>query len=200
MSHGHAHDAAPGAQGAAPRCERGRSPLAGFILLVIRVALGALFVFAGYMKLGIPIFGDVRLGSVFLPLARPDDPLGMYAAIHGFQLNMPDLITRGLAFVIPWLEVVVGALLIVGLWTRAAALVLVLLMGAFIFGIASVMVRGIITPCTCFGPVSMFCPKNTPMGWCQLLRDVGFAGVALIVAIGGSGWLGLDALLRRTPR
>lgn len=168
-----------------------QKPATGVFMLAVRVALGAIFLFAGYMKLGMPIFPDVHLGSFVLPLSATNDATGMFYAIEKFGLGLPTDVTRFLAFAVPWTEAVCGLLLILGLWARAASLLVLLMNLAFMGAIASLMMKGVQEPCTCFGPVAMFCPKDAPMGWCHLIRDAVFAAAAVLVMALGPGYLAL---------
>jgi len=106
-------------------------PLA-VIALVLRIALGAIFVYAAWTKLRTP-------WEVFA------------ISIDSYQilpLRAVELVARSL----PWFELLVGILLLAGLWLRSAAVATSLLLGVF-FGL---MVRAFATGqqinCGCFGP------------------------------------------------
>lgn len=184
---------APAAPSPPPRVCAGTrvNPATGLFMLAVRIALGAIFLFAGYMKLGTPIFPDVHVGSFVLPLSATNDATGMFYAIEKFGLGLPTDVTRFLAFAVPWTEAVCGLLLILGLWARAAGLLVLLMNLAFMGAIVSLMMKGVQEPCTCFGPVAMFCPKDAPMGWCHLIRDAAFAAAAVLVMTLGPGYLAL---------
>lgn len=154
----------------------------GLMLLLTRVALGGLMLFAGYMKLGMNI----------VPGLDTMGPLNSFILIGKFDLGMPSALQNLLAYVLPWSEVLAGLLLIVGLWARGAALVVLVMMLAFIAGIVSLMSRGVNEPCTCFGPIAFLCPAGSPMGWCHVLRNTGFAAAAIVVMAWGPGLLGWE--------
>lgn len=155
--------------------------LCGVLLLLTRVALGGLMAFAGYMKLGFNV----------VPGIDTMGPLNSYILIGKF-VDLPASVQSLGAFVLPWVELIAGLLLVLGLWARGAALVVLLLMLAFIAGIASLMMRGVNEPCTCFGPIAFLCPAGSPMGWCHVLRNAGFAAAAIVVMGWGPGWLGFE--------
>lgn len=98
--------------------------------LVARLVLGVVLLIAGGLKLG-------SLGE-------------SVNAVRGFQL-LPYALTEPVGYALPIVEVAVGLLLIVGLFTRWAAAAGALLMVAFIVGIVSAWARGIAIDCGCFG-------------------------------------------------
>ena len=114
----------------------GRS-LFEWITLACRLVLGGVLVYAGAIKLP-------DLESSVLSVRLYDLP-GLF--------GNPDLFwwTRPVGYAQPILEVVVGVMLIAGLFTRWSAVLGALAMAVFIFGIASVWARGISIDCGCFG-------------------------------------------------
>ena len=145
--------------------------------LACRVIIGGLFIFAAYMKLGDPQgFADAIVKFDLFP--KTDHPAAF------------DHIITLLTFVIPWTEIVTGMLLIVGLCTRAAALLVSLMLVGFIVGIASVLVRGMDVHCSCFGKFEW--PCTGPIGACQLTRDAIMLAMTLLVFAKGPGPLSLD--------
>jgi putative oxidoreductase len=102
------------------------------VLLVFRLVLGGLFVYAGAVKV----------------LA----PLDFAQGIRNY-----DLVGQALSFVaaivLPWLEILAGGFLIAGVWTRGAALLVSGLLVFFIVLTVVTMVRGLDIDCGCFGAV-----------------------------------------------
>lgn len=68
---------------------------------------------------------------------------------YGYRLLHPELVNL-FAFTLPWLELLTGALLLVGLLRHSAALTAMLIMAGFTLATAMAMARGIETPCGCF--------------------------------------------------
>lgn len=153
----------------------------GVFLLVLRLALGGMFIWAAWVKLS--------------------DPQAFADAIKGFKLlNSPEgdhLVTLA-TFAVPWVEILAGAVLVLGLWTRAAALVLLVNLLAFIAAIASVLQRGISTKCGCFGEFSPFCPETITS--CNIIQNAVLAVIALVMVVGGSGVFGLDRPPKRARK
>lgn len=136
------------------------------IVLLVRVGLGIMLVAAGALKVG---------------------HANEFAAhITGFQL-LPKAIVAPLALLLPFLELMVGAYLIAGLFTRFAAWFTAAEMAVFSGAIASAVVRGIHTSCGCFGP-----SDQTTTSWPEAARDLGLAALAVFVALRAPGALALD--------
>ncbi len=97
--------------------------------LIARLGLGGVFLYAGFAKIAdpAPFAGDIAAYRL-LPY------FGNYLA----------------AAVLPWLEAVCGALLIIGFRTRAAAFLILLLTGVFMAALASTVARGLDIDCGCF--------------------------------------------------
>lgn len=160
--------------------------------LPLRLALGGLMLFSGWMKLGIRTFDGVLPGPV-------RDSLDFYFAINAFKMGLPQEVMRAMSGIIPWAEFLAGLLVLIGLWTRAASMLIGLMMVAFILGIASVMLRGIEADCPCFGSIKLFC--GAKLGSCHLIRNTIILAVSLLLMRTGGGLLAFDSLFaKRTGR
>jgi uncharacterized membrane protein YphA (DoxX/SURF4 family) len=80
-------------------------------------------------------------------------------------------------YALPVLEILVGLLLVVSLFTRASAAVGGLLMVAFIFGISWAWAHGYALDCGCFGGGGTIAAAQTQYPW-DIMRDVGLAACA----------------------
>jgi uncharacterized membrane protein YphA (DoxX/SURF4 family) len=136
------------------------------VVLVLRIALGLTFVVAGGLKIG---HADVFASQ-----------------IAGFEL-LPQPLIAPLALLLPFVEVMVGAYLIVGLFTRAAAVAAALLLAVFDGAIALAVVRGLHASCGCFGPAD-----QTTTSWGEVARDAAIVVVALVIAWRAPGAIALD--------
>ncbi len=130
------------------------------------------------------IVGTVaRLGlaAVFLVsgVLKAIDPDATYVAVRAYDL-LPKLGVALVAGVLPWLEIVIGLLLLAGIATRAVAVVSAVLLLGFMAGVAQARARGLSIDCGCFGGGGAVDPGQTTYGL-ELLRDAGF----LLMA----GWL-----------
>ena len=96
-------------------------------------------------------------------------------AVQAYQLLPFDLATY-IGYGLPILEVVLGALLIAGLFTRASAAVSGVLLVAFIVGIASAWARGLSIDCGCFGEGGTIAPPR-PGTWKKYSVTSGLSSV-----------------------
>lgn len=149
------------------------SLLTSIPMLVLRLILGGIFVFAAAVKL--------------------QDPQGVADTILGFELGIPDHLVLLGAYVVPWAEMLIGVALVVGLWTRAAALLYALTMAAFIAAIISVIQRGMSLECQCLGRFKLYC--SGPLGTCKVVENSILLGGALIIFVLGAGGFSLDRFL-----
>jgi uncharacterized membrane protein YphA (DoxX/SURF4 family) len=103
---------------------------------------------------------------------------GAKTAVMAYRL-FPVGWTGFLGWALPALEILLAILLLVGLFTRWAALVSGLLMAAFIAGIASVWIRGYSIDCGCFGGGGDITADGRTWRYSsEILRDLLFAGMA----------------------
>lgn len=141
-----------------------KSTPASVLLLVLRIALGGVFLLAGFVKLS--------------------DPQSFAFSVKAFKI-LPDHLAILATFVFPWLEAICGVLLIAGIWTRAAAVVGVLQLIAFIAGIISVLARGLSVSCGCFGKYDLLC--SGPLSLCNVGQNTGLLLIGVVLAVFGSG-------------
>jgi uncharacterized membrane protein YphA (DoxX/SURF4 family) len=127
-------------------------------------------------------------GAIKLP-----DPDQSVLSVRAYQLLPGDTATT-VGHLLPVLEVVVGACLVLGLLTRGAALVSGLLFVAFIIGIASVWARGITIDCGCFGDGGFDPDAASRYPW-EIARDVGLLALSAYLLWQGRTRLALDNLL-----
>ncbi len=126
-------------------------------LLVFRIVLGGLFVYAGAVKVL--------------------EPLGFAQDIRNY-----DLVGQSLAFIaaiiLPWLEILAGAFLVAGVWKRGASLVISGLLVFFIALTAVTMIRGLDVDCGCFGAI------DRKAGFSVILEDLAmlYLGLCLLLA------------------
>jgi uncharacterized membrane protein YphA (DoxX/SURF4 family) len=119
---------------------------------------------------------QIALGAVFVAAAIPKiaDPPAFAHMIYNYRLT-PGGLVNALALVMPWIELVVGILLIAGVWKREAALVAAAVLLVFLGAIGWNLARGHAVDCGCFDVRSAGkTPEQllTEMKW-VLLRDVG---------------------------
>jgi uncharacterized membrane protein YphA (DoxX/SURF4 family) len=151
-------DSRPGTDGRGHLSARTRTA-APWVGLAIRLVLAGVLAVAGGLKIG--------------------DPAASVAAVRAYQL-LPEGFERLVGYGLPFLELGLAVLLLVGLGTRLAALVTFLLMAAFVVGIASAWARGLSIDCGCFGGGGEVAPEDTDY-LPAIGRDLLFAGLALLL-------------------
>ncbi len=140
-------------------------------MLLLRLLLGGLLVAAGALKAG--------------------DPSSLAANIAAFRL-LPAAIVGPLALALPYLELMLGGYLIVGLFTRVAATLATFEFLSYAAVIASAVVRRIPAGCGCFGP------RDTALAdWPHVVLDLALAAASAVVAYAAPGAFAVDRILRR---
>ena len=125
------------------------------------------------------------------------DPAQSVAAVRAYEL-LPSSLVSPVGQLLPVVEVVVGAMLVVGLLTRGAAAISAVLFLLFIIGIVSVWVRGINIDCGCFGGGGADPDAASKYPW-EIARDAALLAASLVLVWLRSTRLALDeALFRRT--
>ncbi|MBC7773239.1 MAG: DoxX family protein [Pyrinomonadaceae bacterium] len=157
----------------------GKPSLLSVLSLPLRLALGVLFLFAAYNKLFVE--NGPSLFAASIKAFKVIDPVD-HAKV--FQLAV---------FVTPWVEIVAGLALVLGLWTRAAAGVLAGLLLVFIALIASVLHRELDTECGCFGKLSPFCPAK--ISNCNIYQNVVLLAMAGLIMWSPKHYLSMDSEL-----
>jgi putative oxidoreductase len=138
-----------------------------YLSLIFRYAVGIYFIYASLSKIPYP--------------AQFADNVASYRL-------MPYWIINSIAVILPWLEMICGLFLLLGLWTRAAASFVVLLFISFNIMIGINVVIGAPITCGCTDtvgePISWWkITKNT--GWLLLILHVFFFDRLLLLRMGG---------------
>ena len=106
------------------------SAIVPVLLVGLRLVLGGIFLWAGWAKISEPaLFAQTVRAYEVLPLML----------IHPY------------AIILPWIEVVAGGLMVLGIWTRSSALVILILLISFGFALSINLYRGADFSCGCFG-------------------------------------------------
>ncbi len=139
-------------------------------VFVVRLLVGGLLLVAGALKVG--------------------HAAELAAAMAGFRL-LPAAIVGPLAVAIPFVELLLGAYLVAGLFTRVVAAVVTLQFVCYAAAIASAVVRHLPVACGCFGP-----NDSAAADWPHVAFDLMLAAASIFVACGAPGALAVDRKLR----
>jgi uncharacterized membrane protein YphA (DoxX/SURF4 family) len=146
-----------------------------WLTTLARVALGIVLLVAGSLK-----------------ISSPDDAV---RAVQAYRI-LPQGLTHAFGYGLPMLEILLGALLVLGLGSRWAAIGAGILMVVFIAGIISVWVRGLSIDCGCFGGGGTISPAGRNARYsAEIARDLLFLGLASWVAAFPRSRLSVDGLL-----
>jgi uncharacterized membrane protein YphA (DoxX/SURF4 family) len=133
-----------------------RTKLLKIAVVVLRVALGATFVYSGYVKL--------------------QQPWQLFAAgIADYQV-VPLWAASFLARTLPAFEVLLGLMLVIGRWSRTSTAIVSGLLLVFFSLMVRAFAQGKDISCGCFGP-------DEAISWKTLLRDGTMLAGALFVTV-----------------
>ncbi len=125
--------------------------------LLSRLILGGVLFAAGWLKIFTPAKSQM--------------------AVRAYEV-LPIALANFLGILLPWFEVGLGVLLILGIAVRVSALLGGALMVLFIAAISQAWARGLSIDCGCFGGGGTVDPSETKY-LSEILRDTGLALLAL---------------------
>jgi len=104
-----------------------------YLLLLFRIFLGLLFIYAGIEKIS--------------------DPAAFSNAIYNYKL-LPFSLVNFFAITLPWIELSAGLLLLFGVYVKENSSIIAALLIIFFIAIAISLARGLNIECGCFGTSS----------------------------------------------
>ena len=143
--------------------------------LLARIGLASVWLISGYLKAV-----DHRTTVV---------------AVRGYRI-LPESLVVPVASVLPYLEIALGLLLLVGLATRLAAVLSTVVLVVFIAGVISAAARGLSIDCGCFGGGGDVAAGQTAYVQ-EILRDIGFLMLAGYLVIWPDTPVSLDRWVHR---
>lgn len=148
---------------------------------------------------GIGALARLGLAAVWLVSGaiKVSDLNQTYLAVHAYDL-LPSGLVRIVAGAVPFLELALGILLLLGLGTRLTAAVSALVLLAFVGAVAQSWARGLTIDCGCFGGGGQVAPGKTRYPQ-EIARDIGFLLLAGWLLVRPRTPLSLDGWLTRTP-
>ena len=124
-------------------------------------------------------------------------PESSVQAVRAYQL-LPFDLTRPVGYALPVIEVVIGLLLVIGLFTRVASWLGVAVMAAFVVGIAWVWAHGLSIDCGCFGGGGEVEDGMARYPW-DIARDVGLMACGVWAGLFPRSPLSIDTRLFGEP-
>ncbi len=160
---------------------------------VCRWVLGGLFVYAGAVKtLGLQVSREwvKPAGSAAnRTTAPPHDaptlrvtfrfagPTAFRDEIKNYQLGRFWPVVHPAAILMPWIEIVTGLSLILGIWVFESAAMIVAMLLFFNALVGSAMYRGLDIECGCFG-------GDMRVGWLKISENFVLVGLGLLAIVG----------------
>lgn len=143
------------------RVPRLPAPVAMWLPFAARLVLGGVWIWAG--------------------AAKATDLDASVRAVRAYQL-LPDGVATVVGAGLPWLEIVLGVLLIAGVAVSFGSLFSAALLVIFLIGIVSAAARGLRIDCGCFGSGGELDPDQSTAYTVEILRDSALLLVALALA------------------
>ena len=141
-----------------------------WLTLLSRLILGVVLLVAGGLKIG------------NLPKSA--------MAVRAYEL-LPVSLANFLGYTLPWIEIGLGLLLIVGVTVKISGALGTLTMLAFIIAIAQAWARGLSIDCGCFGGGGAIDPEDTKY-LSEIIRDIGLMALGIFLYFYPKGRFALE--------
>jgi uncharacterized membrane protein YphA (DoxX/SURF4 family) len=137
------------------------------VMWIGRLTLGGIFIYAGYAK-------------IFLPTMHPHPPVGVALALFAMQVDSYQLLSPGavkfVAHALPFTEIALGVLLIIGWHLRIFATIVSLIMLGFFAAVVRSYAMGLQINCGCFA-------TPEPLTVNTVIRDGLLAALAVVMTV-----------------
>ena len=141
-----------------------------WLTLAARLILGGVLLAAGGLKIG-----NLQKSAM---------------AVRAYEI-LPVGLANFLGYALPWVEIGIGFLLIVGAAVAISGLLGALTMLAFIIAISQAWARGLSIDCGCFGGGGTVNPEDTKY-LSEIIRDIGLLVLGIYLHYFPKGKFGLD--------
>ena len=141
-----------------------------WLTLFSRLVLGIVLLVAGGLKIG------------NLPISA--------MAVRSYEM-LPIPLANFLGYTLPWIEIGLGLLLIVGVSVKISGALGALTMLAFIIAIAQAWARGLSIDCGCFGGGGAIDPEDTKY-LSEIIRDIGLMALGIFLYFYPKGRFALE--------
>ncbi|KGA04352.1 MAG: DoxX family protein [actinobacterium acIB-AMD-6] len=141
-----------------------------WLTLLSRLILGGVLIVAGALKIG-----NLQKSAM---------------SVRAYEM-LPIWLANFFGYALPWVEIGIGALLILGVAVRIMGALGALIMLGFIIAIAQAWARGLSIDCGCFGGGGTIDPEDTKY-LSTILRDIGFLALGVFLYFYPKGRFTLD--------
>jgi len=136
-----------------------------YYLLIARLVIGFIFIYAGAEKI--------------------TNPEAFAISISNYRL-LPITVINIFAIVLPWIELITGILVILGIYVKENSAIIFSMLSVFTVAIIISLTRGLSIDCGCFG-------KGTEIGLKKLIENAMMIIVSFSLMIFGSDFLILQS-------
>lgn len=130
-----------------------------WLTLLVRLTLGGILLIAGAIKV-------------------PNLPKSAMA-VRAYEV-LPITLANFLGYTLPWIEIGLGLLLIVGVLVKISGVLGAFTMLTFIIAITQAWARGLSIDCGCFGGGGTINPEDTKY-LSEIIRDIGLMGMGIFL-------------------
>ena len=141
-----------------------------WLTLLARLILGGVLIVAGALKVG-----NLQKSAM---------------SVRAYEM-LPIWLANFFGYALPWVEIGIGALLVLGVAVRMMGALGALIMLGFIIAIAQAWARGLSIDCGCFGGGGTIDPEDTKY-LSSILRDIGFLALGVFLYFYPKGRFALD--------
>jgi putative oxidoreductase len=141
------------------------------LTLILRLIVGCVFLASAVFKIWNV---EIKPGRGIRASTVPD--LAAFAKDVTNYRVPPRELNNLVAITLPWIELLAGGMLVAGVWKRASAATITLLLVVFLLAIAQALARGLNINCGCFGSV-----EARKVGLLALVQETALLAMA--------GWL-----------
>lgn len=134
---------------------------------------------------------SVFLAACFHKILHPEI-FAMDVATYQF---LPLWSVNSFALVVPWVELVVGVMLVAGVRVRAASLLVIGMMSAFMVALSWALYQNLDMSCGCFA--SQAAADEDPISWHTILRDSVWLVQSIYVMVFDVRPMGVEQLVSR---
>ena len=134
----------------------------------------------------------VVVGAVFIAasLDKVQHPVGFARSVSYYHM-LPPATLNVFALLVPWVELVAGVALVIGVASRGAGLLVGGLLAVFTVAIVAALARGIDISCGCFSTIP---GEGHKVGIDLVVRDVLMLVAVIPVVLWGGGAFSLDGV------
>jgi len=141
-----------------------------WLTLLVRLTLGGVLLIAGAIKV-------------------PNLPKSAMA-VRAYEV-LPITLANFLGYTLPWIEIGLGLLLIVGVLVKISGALGALTMLTFIIAITQAWARGLSIDCGCFGGGGTINPEDTKY-LSEIIRDIGLMGMGIFLYLYPKGRFAIE--------